>query len=76
MLTRYKLIMIKRIAYAVLFFIYFFYYSTETLILRRNNQAYTELCNIVESVIDDIIIMVLSNKNILRRSCFVYIIYK
>ncbi len=68
--------MIKRIAYAVLFFHLLFYYSTETLILRRNNQAYTELCNIVESVIDDIIIMVLSNKNILRRSCFVYIIYK
>ncbi len=64
----------KRIAYAVLFFIYFFYYSTETLILRRNNHAYTELCNIVETVIDDIIIMILSNKNILRGLYFVYII--
>lgn len=66
----------KRIAYAVLFFHLLFYYSIETLILRRNNHAYTELCNIVEAVIDDIIIMILSNKNILRGLYFVYIIYK
>ncbi|EPS55946.1 hypothetical protein CLQ_10593 [Clostridium botulinum Af84] len=58
------------------FFHLLFYYSTETLILRRNNQAYTELCNIVEAVIDDIIIMILSNKKILRGLDFDYIIYK
>ena len=48
----------------------------ETLILRRNHKADIELCNIVEAVIDDIIIMILSNKNILRGLDFVYIIYK
>ncbi|KEJ01446.1 hypothetical protein N494_10920 [Clostridium botulinum A2B7 92] len=61
MLTSYKTIKIKRIAYAVLFYI-LVYFSIETLILRRNNQAYTELCNIMETTIDDMIIMILSNK--------------
>lgn len=61
MLTSYKTIKIKRIAYVVLFYI-LVYFSMKTLILRRNNQAYTELCNIMETTIDDMIIMILSNK--------------
>ncbi len=56
------------------FFYLLVYCSTETLILRRNNQVYTELCNIMEVAIDN---MILSNKKIYVRGLyFVYIIYK
>ncbi len=41
------------------FFYLLVYFSMETLILRRNNQVYTELCNIMEVAIDN---MILSNK--------------
>lgn len=44
------------------FFYLLVYFSMETLILRRNNQAYTELWNIMEAAIGDMIIMILSNK--------------
>ncbi|KRU27733.1 hypothetical protein VT91_14470 [Clostridium sporogenes] len=41
------------------FFYLLVYCSTETLILRRNNQVHTELCDIMEVAIDN---MILSNK--------------
>ncbi len=49
------------------FFYLLVYFSMETLILRRNNQVYTELCNIMEVAIDN---MILSNKNICKGVIF------